>query len=188
MRIAFIASLMVNVFLAAAILTGVILKPEPPEQHRGGERPRDDGPEDTLIAMHHLRVLDEDQRKVFWEMLRERRTEGFELFGSAEEIRRRAEDILAADEFDREAFEAAARELEQINGRGHGLFTEITADYMATLPAEDRQRIAAEMRQLRLDRAERFRKWRESRGKEGGERPGPPPGPGPDGPPPERRD
>lgn len=178
MRLALIISLVVNVFLAFAFASGAVFDAVTGPGHEGRrdgpppERRQHDGPgPETILSPHSFRFLPEESREAARAQLRTRMPEARDIFREMMGARDEAIALLAADDFDADAYRAASREVDALRDQAHRLMTDTMIDIVAALPTEERQALARDIIERRERARERYRDFQQRRGERESDRP-----------------
>lgn len=166
MRFALIASLVVNVFLAFAILTGSLL--------HGGKPPMDGprhqdihGGDDLFLSPRAFEELPDELRQQMREKIRAQIPAARALHREVWKKRREALELMRQPDFDEAAFRQLSQEIRRLDAEGKDLMYSTVLDVVATLPNEERiafaERAIAQEEAMWLHLRERREKWREGR-------------------------
>ncbi|NHK29601.1 periplasmic heavy metal sensor [Parvularcula flava] len=166
MRFALIASLVVNVFLAFAILSGSLL-------HNG--KPPKDGPrhhdmrggEDLFLSPRAFEDLPEEFRQEMREKIRAQIPAARDLHREIWKKRREALELMRQADFDEAAFRQLSQEIRTLDAEGKALMYATVLDMVASLPDEERiafaERVIEQDEEMRARWRDRADKWREDR-------------------------
>lgn len=144
MRFALIASLVVNVFLAFAILSGSLLHGGKPAMD--GPRPHGDhgygggGGGDLFLSPRAFEDLPEEFRQEMRQKIRGQIPAARDLHREVWKKRREALEMMRRPDFDEEAFRQLSEEMRTLEAQGKDLMYSTVLDMVTSLP--DEQRIA----------------------------------------------
>ena len=166
MRIALTASLIVNVFLVFAIVSGLLIHggKAPVDGPRHHEEP---GGGDALLSPRAFEDLPEEYRQQMREKIREQIPTARDLHREVWKKRRAALELMRQPEFDETAFRRLSQDIRSLDAEGKALMYDTVFDMVASLPDEERiafaEHVIEQDEEMRARWRERAGKWRDER-------------------------
>ncbi len=105
----------------------------------------DDAPSSPMEQA--ISTLPQDKAQGFRDSLQSAHEENAPLYQKAQHLHAQLHDILAADNFDRNAFTAKNKELRKVHDKIHANLDDAFADGLSNLSTSDRQKLLAALEQ-----------------------------------------
>jgi len=167
MRFALIASLVVNVFLAFAILSGSLLHGGKPPMDGPPHHDNRGGGEDLFLSPRAFETLPDEFRQQMREQIRAQIPAARDLHREVWKKRREALDLMRQPDFDEGAFRLLSQEIRTLEAEGKDLMYSTVLDMVASLPDEERiafaERVIEQDEEMRARWRDRAEKWRDRR-------------------------
>ncbi|GGD08983.1 periplasmic heavy metal sensor [Aquisalinus flavus] len=170
MRFALIASLVVNVFLAFAILSGTVLhggRPPMDGPRHHGDHDNRGGGDDLFLSPRAFEDLPEEFRLKMREKIRRQIPAARDLHREVWMKRREALELMRKPDFDEDAFRQLSQEMRTLEAEGKDLMYSTVLDMVTSLPDEERiafaERVIEQEEEMRARWRGRIEEWREER-------------------------